>query len=183
MRRGGAQAEQRAVTTAVTAEAAIEWARHARPGEKFVYFTGPALLQALPVVAAARALHEAGEVIFVQERRSPGVRDYVMLKRRNVEPPRPLSRAGVEERAPGTKVDDDLEDLMAVLRRLAARGLVCPSNARLADMAGLKDAESARYRLGILQQAGRIAVRTPPVGARIVTIVATGLSTAAGGQG
>jgi hypothetical protein len=159
---------------AVSAEAALEWARHARPGEKFVYFTGPALIQALPVVAAARRLHDLGEVIFVQERRGPGTRDYVMLKRRNAEPQRPSSRGEAFERAPGCKVDDELEDLMAVLRRLAARALECPSNKQLADMAGLKDSESARYRLGLLAQAGRIEVRTRAEGARIVTIVSTG---------
>jgi hypothetical protein len=70
---------------------------------------------------------------------------------------------------------------MAVLRRLAARGLECPSNAKLAEMAGLKDAESARYRLGLLAQAGPNRGQDAARGPRIVTIVATGLST--GGPG
>lgn len=167
---------------AVTPEAAFEWASKARPGERFVYFTGSALSQSLPVVAAARKLEAAGEVLFLQERKAPGVRDYIMQKRRNVEPP-VLSRAGIEERAPGTRVDDDLEDLMAVLRRLANLGLECPSNAKLAEMAGLKDAESARYRLGLLGTCGRVNVKTLVQGQRIVTIVASGRSTSAGGQG
>lgn len=179
---GGGGIAARVAASAVSAEAALEWARHAKPGEKFIYYTGPCLIQALPVVAAARQLHEAGEVIFVQERRGPGVRDYVMLKRRNAEPVRPASRGPAFERAPGCKVDDDLEDLMAVLRRLAAKGLECPSNARLADMAGLKDAESARYRLTVLQSTRRIEVKTTSAGQRIITIVASGLSTGTGGR-
>jgi hypothetical protein len=166
------------VTHAVTAEAALEWARHARPGEKFVYFSGAVLIEALPIVAAVRKLHDCGEVLFVQERRGESVRDYCIIKRRNVEPARPRSR-GVA-RSGYWVGDEQLEDLMAVLRRLAARGLDCPGNARLAEMAGLKDAESARYRLGLLAQAGRIEVRTPPEGPRIVTITATGLSTGEG---
>jgi hypothetical protein len=73
--------------------AALEWARHARAWRAFVYFTGPALIQSLPVVAAARKLSTTpARSLFVQERKGPGVRDYIMLKRRNAEPP-VLSRA------------------------------------------------------------------------------------------
>jgi hypothetical protein len=49
-------------------------------------------------------------------------------------------------------------------------------------MAGLKDAESARYRLGLLAACGRINVRTPVQGPRLVTIVASGRSTARGAE-
>ncbi len=176
-----AGAAANSATYAVTPQAALEWARHARPGEKFIYFTGPALIQALPVVDTARKLHEAGEVIFVQERAGPGIRHYLMLKRRNAEP-KVLSRAAIDTPVPGTRVDEDLEDLMAVLRRLANLGLECPTNSKLADMAGLKDAESARYRLGLLAACGRINVTTPVQGPRIVTIVASGRSTARGAE-
>jgi hypothetical protein len=105
------------------------------PGERFVYFTGPVLIQSLPVVAAARKLHDAGEVMFVQERTGPGVRDYIMLKRRNAEPPAAEPRRGRGARA-GHRVDEELEDLMAVLRRLAALGAECPTNAKLAAWPG-----------------------------------------------
>jgi hypothetical protein len=168
-------------TTAVTAAAVEEWARHAAPGEQLTYFTGPRLLQEAPAVVAARRLEAQGEVLFFQRRKAPGLFDYVMQRRRNAERP-PLSRAGVEDRAPGTRFDDELEDLMAVLRRLASLALECPSNKQLAEKAGLKDAESARYRLGLLQQQGRIEVRTPPEGPRVITIVSSGQSTAGGAR-
>jgi hypothetical protein len=152
------------------------------PGERFVYFTGAG---AHPIAAGggrgAQARGKPARSCSCRSAKGPGVRDYIMLKRRNAEPPQPLSRAGVELRPPGTRVDEEIEDLMAVLRRLAALGVECPTNAKLADLASLKDAESARYRLGLLEQQGRINVRTPPEGARVITIIASGLTTAAGG--
>lgn len=176
----GAAALEAVASTAVNAAAVEDWASRASPGDELTYFIGPRLLQ-VPAVRAARRLEAAGEVLFFQRRKGPGLFEYVMQRRRNVER-KPLSRAGVEERAQGCRFDDELEDLMAVLRRLATLELECPSNKRLAEMAGLKDSESARYRLGLLGQQGRISVRTPLEGSRVITIISTGHSTASGGQ-
>ena len=160
-------------------EAIDQWFGRAQPGERLVYFTGLFLVPAMPVVARARALADAGEVLTLQQRRGDGRIDYVMQKRANVER-KALSRSAIEMKAPGTAVDDEVEQLMAVLRRLANLGHQCPSNAGLAQLAELKDAESARYRMSLLAIAGRITVATPPQGPRIVTIVSSGRSTARG---
>lgn len=184
----GAESRVAPTTSAAPAQAVEHWAKAARPGERFVYFTGPALVRSLPVVDAVERLKMLGEVLTVQQRRGPHLFDYLVIKRRNVEPP-PLSAAAVGARGssvsrPGhptgasQSLSDDLEDLMAVLRRHANLGRECPSNAELARLAGLKDAESARYRLAQLATCGRIAVRTPPQGPRVVTIVSSGRSTA-----
>lgn len=154
-----------------------DWFRRALPGEALAYFTGRYLVKDDPRVKAADRLIAAGLVLAVQQKLGAGVYEYRIVKRRNAEPA-PLSRAGVEEKAPKTHTDDESEQLIAVLRLLANRGQMCPTNAALADLACLKDAESARYRLNQLSIAGRISVVTPPQGPRVVTIVSSGRSTA-----
>lgn len=162
------------------------WLVAAQPGERFVYFTGLFLVPKMPVVREAARLREAGAIITAQQRREDRRFDYLAIKRRHADgspanQPRSLSRAAV---GAGTgrggekgQASEESDCLMAILRRLASRGEICPTNARLAEMALLKDAESVRYRLGLLQQCGRIDVATTPAGIRVVTIVASGRST------
>jgi hypothetical protein len=183
-----------------------QWLATAAPGEAFTYFIGAMLVPGMAIVVAARAASERGEVILTQRRREDRLFDYLATKRRNAErslggeslcgDPRqanrgsranqPLSRSGVDcsgSRAFGRGVadaDEEKEWLMAVLRRLASFGKPCPTNRELAAIAQLKDAESVRYRLGLLAAEGRIKIHTPPQGPRVVTIVASGRSTARG---
>jgi hypothetical protein len=174
---GGGLAQKSHPAPAITADAVNGWAAEAKPGETFIYHSGAFLVQSLASVAAARALVARGEALFIQRRTGPGQFDYMIQKRRNAEG-RPISCASVEERAPGTTVDEEVEQLMAVLRRLASFGKPCPTNRQLAELAMLKDAESARYRLTQLSIAGRIKVEMPPQGVRVITIVSSGRSTA-----
>lgn len=165
----------------VTPAAIAEWVARARPGERFVYFTGSFLLQTMPAVVAARRLADRGEVLTLQQRRPDARIDYFMQKRANVER-RALSSSAVEgpSRTAVGRADEESELLMAVLRRLANLGQACPTNRQLAEAAELKDAESARYRMSLLSIAGRIRVETPPQGPRVITIVSSGRSTARG---
>lgn len=161
-----------------SAEAVEEWARRARPGDTFVYHSGGFLVKSLPAVTAARSLVDRGEALFFQRKLGPGQYDYCIQKRANAE--RQLSAGQLAGRQVGTAIDqEEYDQLMAVLRRLANFKLPCPTNRELAEMAELKDAESVRYRLTQLSIAGVIGVRTPPQGPRVITITASGRSTAA----
>lgn len=174
MAAGGIAAAMKAFSGA---EAVEEWARKARPGETLVYHSGAFLVKSLAAVRAADALIERGEAIPVQVRIGPGQFDYCLQKRANAE--RQLSAGAINGRKVGSAIDaEEYEQLLAVLRRLANFKQACPSNKELARLAELKDAESVRYRLTQLSIAGVIAVRTPPQGVRVVTIVASGRSTA-----
>lgn len=171
-----------AVDAKMSGDAVKEWARRARPGEVLVYYSGAFLVKAMPAVRAADALIAAGEVIPIQKKLGPGRYDYSIQKRRNAE--RQLSAGALggsaTARRVGVAVDgEELERLMAVLRRLANFRLPCPVNAELARLAQLKDAEAARYRLKLAEEQGLIRVRVPTPGAqRVVTIIASGRSTA-----
>jgi hypothetical protein len=70
--------------------------------------------------------------------------------------------------------------IFIALVRAANLGLPCPSNAELAVMAGLRDADAARYVLRKLQQAARIDVvlSGPGRSFRRVRIIETGRMTA-----
>lgn len=179
MSRAAPSPASRPAESAVSAAALHEWVRRAEPGQRFVYFTGQALIRALEVVKAARALHDRGEVLLTQQRRGDGCFDYQVTRRRNAEPPA-SSRgraAAADERRDGARTEWETEQLMAVLRGLASRREACPTNRELAEKALLKDAESVRYRLNLLSIAGRIRVAAMPDGSRVVTIVSSGQST------
>lgn len=160
-----------------SAQAVEEWASSARPGEIFIYHSGDRLVQSLPAVTAARSLHDRGEVLLFQKKLGPGQYDYCIQKRANAE--RQLSAGQLAGRPVGTAIDqEEYDQLIAVLRRLANFKLPCPTNRELAQLAELKDAESVRYRLTQLSIAGVIIIRTPPQGPRVITIAASGRSTA-----
>lgn len=155
------------------------WLRAAEPGEELVYHRGHFLPSGSPVGQHVRKLIESGHVITSQRRREGGGgSDYLVIKRRNVEPlPFSAAQAGART-APRSDVEQDCEQLMAVLRRLASRGLACPTNRVLAQMAHLDiSPDDVRYRLSQLAAAERIRIDEPPQGARIVTIVASGRRT------
>lgn len=182
MRAASASPVQRPAEQAVSAAAFSEWVRRAEPGQRLVYFTGLALIQSLEVVKAVRGAAERGEVLMTQQRRSDGLLDYQATRRRNAEPlASSRGRATIaDERRDGARTEWETEQLMAVLRGLASRAEACPTNRELAEKALLKDGESVRYRLNLLQIAGRIRIAATPQGVRVVTIVSSGRSTASG---
>lgn len=175
----------------LTADDLRAWLDAAAPGERFVYFTGLFLVPKMPVVREAARLREAGAIITAQQRREDRRFDYLAIKRRHADgslrgSPIHANRGSLSRASVGGasgrggekgQASEESDCLMAILRRLASRGEICPTNARLAEMALLKDAESVRYRMGLLQQCGRIDVATNAAGVRVVTIVASGRST------
>ncbi len=171
------------------AEAVEHFGRTALPAETMVYFSGQWLVQSDPAVRAARRLIDLGLAIPTQKRLGPGLYDYYLTKRRNAEAT-PISRGQIEptrrgdaaalRHAQGDRNDiaEDCAKLMAVLRGLVARGAVCPPDAELAARAFIGSKDAVRYRLNLLQANGRINLATTADGSRVVTIVASGRSTA-----
>jgi hypothetical protein len=159
--------------------ALAEWLKRAAPGQKCCYFTGAALPPAWREATAPAIA--GGAVLPFQQRRADRRLDYCLVKRRNAGSAGPPAARGAVRRSNGHSgartVDEEAEWLMAVLRRLAAEGRACPDNAALAELAVLKDAEAVRYRLRLLADGGRIKVGEVN-GRRVITIIATGWSTA-----
>jgi hypothetical protein len=154
------------------------WATRARPGDDVVYATG-----ARPgdvISAAVRALHASG-VVTMTSKRIPGGFRFIAQR---LPDPRPsqlrMRKAGnrghFTRRCDGAKRSTRI--VLRLLKRAAARGEPCPTNAELARAAGLKDALAASYRIRRLVKDGLIQVEGPdPTERRVVTIVATGQRT------
>lgn len=178
MARGGvAQARVATVTEAVPAQVVRDWARHARPGDEFIYHKGAYLLQSLPAVEVVRELQGQGLILLYQRRVGPSKFDYC-ARRRAAPERRPSSCHSIDQ----SGLDGDRRALLKVLTRIAKAGRPCPSNHDLAEMVGLNDRHSVRYRMISLMQSGHIEIISPPDGSRVIVILATGDRTAAGGE-
>src|SRR3546814_17692000 len=71
--------------------------------------------------------------------------------------------------------------MLSSRRRAANRGQVCPTNTELARQLALKNGEAARYEFNQLVAGGHIRVANfGPLMRRVVTIVASGKTTAKG---
>lgn len=144
----------------------------ARVGENVIYARGPVLDPRNPVVALVRDWREAGRVVTAQKRVQG---ELVYLFQRC---------AGVPDRArPRLRIDPEMSEraegrLLAHLSRLANMGLVCPSNAELADGAGLRNAEAVKYAFKLLKAAGHVRVLPLDGQQRVIEIIATGERTA-----
>jgi len=156
------------------------WGDTAQPGDEIVYHEGAFLVKQLPTVRAADALIAAGEALPIQQKLGPSLFQYRLQKRRNAERVLSAAKAGNRGAATGFTVDDEeVEQLMAVLRRLANFSKRCPPYRELAELAQLRGGpEAARYRMKLLVKAERIRVHTPDEGPLVVTIVSSGRSTA-----
>lgn len=155
------------------------WAERARPGEDVAYCIGGE--RPHPTIArVARALKDSGLVALTSRRGSDGFR-FIAQRLPNPLPSRVLARAIAPRGRFALAADDGKRTTLAVLRllvRAAGRGDVCPTNAELARMVGLKDFKAASYRVQRLVADGKIVVEQPsPIERRVVTIVATGKAT------
>lgn len=163
------------------AEAVDAWARAAIDGQRIVYGIGH-----LPVwskgAALMRGLAERGLVHLFHDRR-PSPKHYVAV-RTAVAWREPTEAARVARAVPS--YDPHLAVLFDLLRELAAEAAPCPTNGELATRLGLDRGQQVSYLLGCLAKAGKIRVTfgdsTGPSD-RVVTIVASGRSTAAPGAG
>lgn len=153
-----------------------EWFAHARAGQRAMYARGTADSKH-DVVQLVRDWIRTGEATAAQGR-DPATRELIYY----------VVRCRPSEREPGVQravIDEAFREtvdgrIFIALVRAANLGLPCPSNAELAVMAGLRDADAARYVLRKLQQAARIDVvlSGPGRSFRRVRIIETGRMTA-----
>lgn len=159
-----------------------EWFARAKSGDQMIYARGPMLDPRHEVPRLVRDWIATGEVNPKQRRDDGGAGSIYWVERC-----RPDVRSdGVKRIA----VDDDYREtadgkIFLTLVRAANLGMPCPSNAALAEIAGLRDADAARYRLRLLAEQGRIEIKLSGPGRsfRRVRIVETGRWTADEGAG
>lgn len=151
----------------VTAADIDAWLKTAQPGEAFVYAHGPQLVQG---GAAARVteLTAKGEVTPHHKRASDGGFDFLIRRNRMQ-----VRRAPV--------CDPNMLAVLVVLQDAAANRERCPSDAEIGEATGLT-ADQVKWQLKKLEGAAFIIRRTVRAKAdprfRVVTVVATGASTA-----
>lgn len=153
-----------------------EWFAHARAGQRTIYVRG------VPdgghaVMQLVRDWMRTGEATSSQGR-DPATREPIYWVTRC----RPQAAAPGAQRARIDEAERDTPEgkIFLALVRAANMGLPCPSNAELAVVAGLRDADAARYVVGKLQKAARIDVLLSGPGRsfRRVRIIESGRMTA-----
>lgn len=158
-----------------------EWFAGAAAAAKCIYATGPALDPRNPVKQLIDEWLRTGEALpLPQMRLGPGLFRYSFQRAR------PSRRAAPDEKQrTRVTVDADWREtekgrVFMFLVRAANRGLPCPTNASLAEVAGLRDADAARYQMRLLRDEGRIEVVLSGAGRsfRRVRIMETGRWTA-----
>lgn len=166
------------------------WLENAAPGDELKYATGPALGRDAPAGVLARSWAAEGEVVLFQRRPGPGKPLEYVARRKvpNVVAPKGGGRLfGSAARrvarpalgAPADFAETQAGQVYGLMVRLAAKGLACPNNRRIAELLELNTAEQARYAMTRLVRAGMIRVEADSTFApRIVTIVETGARTA-----
>jgi hypothetical protein len=170
---GGIAAETRILSEGEVAF----WFETAKPGDRLVYCTGPRMLPGPTMELVARLVGE--KRLSTHPRRAAGdgpVESRPLEHVLQVLPP-PKGQP-----SPPPPSDDAMEAIFDLLRRAAERRRACPSNAALARSAGLSTRYQAAWRVRKLEERRRIAIETiatPDGQWRIVTILATGKSTAA----
>lgn len=155
-----------------------EWFARAKAGAQVIYARGPMLDPRHDVPRLVRDWIATGEVNPKQRRDESG-QGFVYW----VERCRPVMREG--ESGGRVAVGDDFREtadgkIFLTLVRAANLGMPCPSNAQLAEVAGLREPDQARYLVKKLAEAGRIEVKLSGAGRsfRRVRIVESGRWTA-----
>lgn len=157
------------------------WFARAAERAKTAYARGPGLDGRNEIAMLTREWSASGEAELFKTRDKVTGELLHCLRRL-----RPMVKADSNERR-RVVVDDDFREsaegkIFLTLVRCANLGAPCPSNAALADIAGLRNADAARYVLHEkLIKAGRIEVRHEGAGnaQRRVKIIETGKWTAA----
>jgi hypothetical protein len=162
---------------ALTAAAVDDWFGKAKAGDTLTYARGRGLLQS-GGVRRLQELHDRGEITFKSRRIAAD--DFAFIAERRKADGRPSERERLAVRGRSAETDDELAALMAVLRRLAGRGLPCPTNRELGALIGGTGPDRVAYLLGLLVRGQRIRVEALARGLRVVTIAATGKRTGAG---
>jgi hypothetical protein len=149
--------------------------RAARAGQSFAYATGDKLDPAHPTDKLVKRMAAAGEVELHNGGRDPTGQLRRIAVRASADSGVASGLAGPEPIMP-----DGCAQLLAVLRETASLRAPCPSNRDLAVRARLQDRHAAAYRLHTLKDLGLIKVTNPTRLTRVVTITASGQSTAKG---
>ncbi len=162
-----------------------EWFAGAAAGAQAIYASGPNLDPKHPVKALVDDWVKTGEAVYLpQVRLGPGMFRFAIRRAR------PVLRQAQDERRRGSKRGSVTADeawretadgkVYLALVRAANMGMPCPTNAQLAEIAGLPDADAARYRVKLLNQAHLIKVELSGAGRsfRRVLITETGRWTA-----
>lgn len=158
-----------------------EWFAGAPAGAQAIYATGPSGVPTHAVQKLVNEWERTGEIIKLPNvRLGPNLWQYALKRAR------PTRRAAADERS-RTRISADPEwreteagRIYMTLVRAANLGLPCPTNAALAEAAGMRDADAARYQVKLLRDEGRIEVVLSGAGRsfRRVRIVETGRWTA-----
>jgi len=148
------------------------WLHCAKAGDRMVYATGLALPQKAAGVLRVRELIASHAVNAHCRRVDRGSEWFVVRRAPDSAADPHISHAG---RLPRFAPDESLEArVLRQLWRAAASGLVCPTNAELAQMCRLPTADAASYRMRKLVSQGLIRIEdNGPRFRRIVTIVAS----------
>lgn len=158
-----------------------EWFAGAAAGAMAIYATGPSGAPGNPVQKLVNDWERTGEII-----KLPNVRLGPNLWRYSLKRARPSCRAAPDEKQRSRVTvgaewrETEKGRVFMCLVRAANAGLPCPTNAGLAETAGLRDADAARYQIRLLRDERRIEVVLNGAGRcfRRVRIVETGRWTA-----
>lgn len=158
------------------------WVADAAPGSQIVYARGAALPSGAGV-DLVRALAQAGTVAPVR-RRAPHGFDFIAQRTRS---PFALNAAiarisrGPVRRARKASTKTECRALYRLIKKAAAEGRPCPTNAELARSIGLKDADAARFRLRRIVAEGLVEFTDHgPNERRVARIIETGAVTPRG---
>lgn len=159
-----------------------EWFAGAAAGAQAIYGQGPTGIPSHPVQKLVNEWAQTGEIVKLPNvRLGPNLFRYALVRAR------PQSRAAADQRGRKARVSADEEwreteagKIYMTLVRAANLGLPCPTNAQLAEIAGMRDADAARYQVKLLAKEGRIQVLLSGAGRsfRRVRIMETGRWTA-----
>lgn len=160
-------------TGVASAEQVDDWLADALPGDTCIYAHESFLQAGHSGAGRIRAMHEAGLVQLLPQRRVGRCFDY---RARRCKDPAPRSFP-VRSSHPGAAATEQ-QLVRAVLTAAAREGRPCPTNVEIARRCKLHNADRARYRIRQLIELGVIRVdlvRVEP--RRVVTIVRSGAQT------
>lgn len=140
------------MAAAVDPETLDAWFRSAAPGASAIYASGPDRPRGMPAVKLADDWHQQG-LVRLHNRRDPANarrQQFLIVK---------LARTGADSGDGADRIEPELAEMLALLRRFHEGGSACPSNAWLARKLGLRDRFRARYLLEQLEHRGLIELR------------------------
>lgn len=163
------------------------WLVKASAGASMTYATGASLDHRHPVAVLVRDWIDSGEVNPVKRRHPVSGELMHQVQRRGRLRGSESGESPAAPLRPAAALLPDDESPEGVIYRALLRAsnllLPCPTNAELARLAGLHDADAASYRLKRLRDLGLISIDTSGTtrnAARVVRITATGKRTAEG---